>query len=159
MGQWCTLQTVIIWATCSQSPYNYRNQWLPKGLNGPPIDALPHVSGEVSPTFRTIGHVKNNFITPFDNLAWQQAQPHVLDLSEQVMSKRQLGALENVIHLLVLYVLRQQAQPHALDLKQASHEQTTIGCLRKCYPSACIICFEVMFKSFIKSFIDVLCTD
>jgi hypothetical protein len=123
MGQWCTLQTVIIWATCSQSPYNYRNQWLPKGLNGPPIAALPHVSGEVSPTFRTIGHVKNNFTTPLDNLAWQQAQPHVL------------------------------------DLKRASHEQTTIGCLRKCYPSACIICFEVMLQSFIKSFIDVLCTD
>jgi hypothetical protein len=113
MGQWCTLQIVIIWATFWQSPYNYRkNQWLPKA---PPIDALSHVSGEVSPTFTTIGHVKNNFTTPLDNLAWQQAQPHVL------------------------------------DLKWASHERTTIGCLahfvRKCYPSACIICFEVMLQS------------
>jgi hypothetical protein len=117
MIQWCTLQTVIIWATCWQSPYNCKNQWLPKGLNGPPIDALPHVSGEASPTFRTIGHVKNNFTTPLDNLAWQQAQPHVL------------------------------------DLKWASHVQTRIGCLarfvRKCYPSACIICFEVMLLLFI----------
>jgi hypothetical protein len=51
MGQCCTLQTVIIWATCSQSPHNPENQCLPKELNGPPIDALPHVSGEVRPTF------------------------------------------------------------------------------------------------------------
>jgi hypothetical protein len=52
MGQCCTLQTVIIWATCSQSPHNPENQCLPKELNGPPIDALPHVSGEVRPTFK-----------------------------------------------------------------------------------------------------------
>jgi hypothetical protein len=48
MGQWCTLQTVIIWATCSQSPHNHKNQCLPKGLNGPPIDAPPNVSSLAS---------------------------------------------------------------------------------------------------------------
>jgi hypothetical protein len=50
--------------------------------------------------------LKNNFTTPLDNLAWQQAQPHVLDLKRASHEQTTIGAwrvlLENVIHLLVL---------------------------------------------------------